>query len=524
MATHLLVGNPTAQSGKNAERIERARELLAEAGAAAVLLPTEPGGKTVASVRAALDAGQFRVVIAMGGDGTFREVAAGLFTSTKRDAVALGMLPTGTANDQGKSFGLEATTEALERNIEVIVRGYETRLDAGILTTGPASKRGAPDYFFDSAGWGLSARVLAQRNADRKVVEELGPLKELYRDQAVYAGDFLRTFLESYVVDDKMRVTGTLDGVPFELDGLTDLIVKNTRLYAGIWVFDATARHDDGAFELVPFQGKLDWASKAIIDIEGNPITEAMLNEVGIEHSKLVRASKMDFTIHAPVGGAKLAAQIDGEEWPAHEHVRIEVAARALRLLVPERLTLPIGDERVYVARTMANPTALLETSLGNIKIELFADQMPITAGNFVKLAKSGFYDGLHFHRVIDNFMLQFGCPHSKDPKSSRAGTGDGPDGTIKDEHPANAKLSNEPGTLSMANTGAPNSGSSQFFVNTVHNDFLDFFTPGASKHPVFGKVIEGMDVVNKIGKTKTDAGDRPVTPVKMIKVTVQES
>src|SRR5271170_3738668 len=105
----------------------------------------------------------------------------------------------------------------------------------------------------------------------------------------------------------------------------------------------------------------------------------------------------------------------------------------------------------------MPNPTARLETSLGAIEIELFADQMPITAGNFIKLAKGGFYDGLHFHRVIDGFMLQFGCPNSRDPKSTTAGTGDGPDGTIKDEHPANAKLSNEPGTLSMANTGEPN-------------------------------------------------------------------
>ncbi|MFO0759706.1 MAG: peptidylprolyl isomerase [Byssovorax sp.] len=171
----------------------------------------------------------------------------------------------------------------------------------------------------------------------------------------------------------------------------------------------------------------------------------------------------------------------------------------------------------------MANPTATLETSLGTIKIELFVDKMPITAGNFVKLAKSGFYDGLHFHRVIDNFMLQFGCPHSRDPNSPMAGTGDGPDGTIKDEHPADAKLSNEPGTLSMANTGRPNSGSCQFFINTVHNDYLDWFTPGPSKHPVFGKVIEGMDVVLKIGKTPTDRNDRPRTPVKMNKVTVHE-
>src|SRR6202007_1797614 len=109
------------------------------------------------------------------------------------------------------------------------------------------------------------------------------------------------------------------------------------------------------------------------------------------------------------------------------------------------RRRFPSGPGAVTV-RAMANPIAMLETSLGNIKVELFVDQMPITAGNFVKLAKSGFYDGLHFHRVINNFMLQFGCPYSKDPKSHRAGTGDGPDGPIKDEHPANAKLSNEAG------------------------------------------------------------------------------
>ena len=168
----------------------------------------------------------------------------------------------------------------------------------------------------------------------------------------------------------------------------------------------------------------------------------------------------------------------------------------------------------------MANPTALLETSLGNIKVELFTDQMPITASNFVKLAKSGFYDGLHFHRVINGFMLQFGCPHSKDPKSPRAGTGDGPDGTIKDEHTAQA-LERARHALDGEHR-APNSGSCQFFINTVHNGYLDWFSPGESKHPVFGKVIEGMDVVKKIEKTKTDGDDRPLTPVRMNKVTVQ--
>ncbi len=170
----------------------------------------------------------------------------------------------------------------------------------------------------------------------------------------------------------------------------------------------------------------------------------------------------------------------------------------------------------------MANPTATCETSLGTFKVELFTDKMPITANNFIKLAKNGFYDGLHFHRVIDGFMIQFGCPHSRDPKSPRAGTGNGPDGTIADEHPPAAKLSNEVGTLSMANTGQPNSGSCQFFINTKHNAYLDWFSPGPSKHPVFGKVISGLDVVRKIESTPTHS-DRPKTPVKMIKVTVNE-
>ncbi|HXS15738.1 MAG TPA: peptidylprolyl isomerase [Polyangiaceae bacterium] len=170
----------------------------------------------------------------------------------------------------------------------------------------------------------------------------------------------------------------------------------------------------------------------------------------------------------------------------------------------------------------MSNPIAKFETSMGTFEAEIFVDKMPITGGNFVRLVQEGFYDGLHFHRVIPNFMNQFGCPHSKDPSSPRCGTGQSPYGSIQDEHPKDVRLSNEPGTLSMANAG-PNSGSSQFFINTVHNAYLDYFTPGQSKHPVFGKVVSGMDIVNAINHTPTAAGDRPRTPVKMIKVSIAE-
>ncbi len=169
----------------------------------------------------------------------------------------------------------------------------------------------------------------------------------------------------------------------------------------------------------------------------------------------------------------------------------------------------------------MANPTAVFDTSEGTFKAELYVDQMPLTAGNFISLAKSGFYDGLHFHRVIPNFMLQFGCPHSKDPKSSRAGTGGPPHGTIQDEF--TAKISNEPGTLSMANTGRPNSGGSQFFVNTVHNSFLDWFDKSTqSQHPVFGKVIEGMDVVKTIEGFGSRSGTT-IKPLRVNSITIEE-
>ncbi len=329
----LLVGNPTAQSGKNQERIDQALALFAQQGVAATLLPTLPEGRTIAAVRAALDASAaWNVVVAMGGDGTFREVASGLFTSSARGRVALGMLPTGTANDQGKSFGLSALPDALANNVAVVVGGARTLLDVGSYREAGSTE---PTYFFDSAGWGLSARVLSQRNKDRAAVAELGPLKEVYRDHAVYAGAFLKTLAESVFTEDRFDVEAFIDGERFELTGLTDLVVKNTRIYAGSWVLDKTSRPDDGVFELVPFRGKLDWASKAIVDLDGNPLTEEMLNQVGIEHSHPIRVSRLDLKFLEPTGGTPLAAQLDGEEWPISFGCSIEVIPRGLALIVP---------------------------------------------------------------------------------------------------------------------------------------------------------------------------------------------
>ena len=170
----------------------------------------------------------------------------------------------------------------------------------------------------------------------------------------------------------------------------------------------------------------------------------------------------------------------------------------------------------------MPNPTAVFSTTLGDFTVELYLDKMPITAGNFLNLAKSGFYNGLHFHRVIHGFMIQFGCSYSKDPFSPKAGLGGHPNGNIPDEFPPEHKLSNDPYTLAMANTSAPNSGGAQFFINTVQNEYLDWFSLGPSRHPVFGKVIQGIDVVKKIERTPTSKpGDRPIAPVQVRTITV---
>lgn len=159
------------------------------------------------------------------------------------------------------------------------------------------------------------------------------------------------------------------------------------------------------------------------------------------------------------------------------------------------------------------NPIAVLNTNMGTIEIELFEDSMPITAGNFKKLIQEGFYDGVKFHRVIEGFMIQGGDPITKTDEVLRYGTG-GPGYSIPDEHIKGDLLTNARGTISMANSG-PNSGGSQFFINLVDNSFLDFDkAPLESKHPVFGRVVSGMDVVDKIANLETNMNNLPVEDV----------
>jgi peptidylprolyl isomerase len=147
----------------------------------------------------------------------------------------------------------------------------------------------------------------------------------------------------------------------------------------------------------------------------------------------------------------------------------------------------------------------LLHTSMGDVTLQLRND-MPITTDNFKKLVQQDTFNGTIFHRVIDGFMIQGG-----DPTGTGCGDPSIPD--IKDEF--TRKNRNNRGTIAMANAG-PNTGSSQFFINLVNNNYLD------DKHPQFGKVVAGMEVVDAIAKVRTDSRDKPVKPVTIITASVQ--
>lgn len=166
--------------------------------------------------------------------------------------------------------------------------------------------------------------------------------------------------------------------------------------------------------------------------------------------------------------------------------------------------------ESENMADSSGTLTAVIKTNMGDIEVELFKDKAPKTVENFVGLAKKGYYNGVIFHRVIDNFMIQGGDP---------TGTGMGGEsvwgGKFEDEFDTSLTF-DQPGVLAMANAG-PNTNGSQFFITTVPTPWLNF------KHTIFGKVINGMDVVNKIGKVPTSKpNNKPIKDVVMEEVIIK--
>lgn len=332
----LFVANPTAHTGRAKPRTERAIAALRNRGWDAVMCETEPEEATVAKVAAHLDSEPWDAVIYMGGDGTFREAAMGVLAATKR--VPLGMLPSGTANDQGKSFGVSADEGALEDNLDIIEAGHTIDLDCGevrVLDTDGSAV--AETLFFDSLGFGMFAEILHRRNEDRKKVEKIPLVREIYRDNLVYAGALLEKYLESFTWEPKLELEVWLDDEesPRRLSGLIDVVITNTALYGGEWVLDRDGEPDDGRMELVPFAGRRDWFSKAIRDLRGTPLWQEHLDVLGLKHTENLSAARFDLRFTRPAH-PDVMSQVDGEEWRYGRRFLVTVFPRELPLIIPK--------------------------------------------------------------------------------------------------------------------------------------------------------------------------------------------
>ena len=335
----LLVGNPTARSGLAEGRIRRALEAMHARGWAARFVSTEPDRRTVGVVRDALSEGGLDVVVYLGGDGTFGEVAEGLLAADT--GCALGMLPSGTANDQGKSFGISSDEAALDRNLDVIEAGFVQLIDVGrVERLDPSGAVTSEALFFDSVGWGFQSDVLRVRNRDRLRVAKVPLLRDLYRDQAVYAGAALNRYLSSWTRPTKFSATVVADGQTVVYEKLTDLVISATAIYGGEWVLERLSEPDDGLFELVPFQGRRELFSKAIRDLRHLPVWQEHLDALGVTHSRGLAAATFDLRFHRK-DGRPIAAQLDGEEWSGGFHYRVSVIPRALPLVVDEHWVPP---------------------------------------------------------------------------------------------------------------------------------------------------------------------------------------
>jgi diacylglycerol kinase family enzyme len=337
MPKAVLFANPTAQSGRAEELIREARAQLGAAGISHDFTATAPNGGTVGLVRRAIDDSDAELIIYMGGDGTFAEVAKGILASDRADEITLGMLPTGTANDQGKSFGLDAGASAIADNVAIIAAGHVAELDVGrVQMLDEAEQTVASDLFFDSFSVGFGAATLRTRNADRDTISRIPLVRGLYRDQFVYAGALVKKMLDSWVSDIKFDLELEIDGKTTYYKSLLDVIVKNTRIFGGEWVLAPDSEHDDGAFEIVPIAGRRDFTSKLLATYRHSPVDEAGLREIGIEHSVPLRASAFDLTVIHPGAENPPAAQIDGEEFPAGDRFHVECLTRLLRVIAPE--------------------------------------------------------------------------------------------------------------------------------------------------------------------------------------------
>jgi len=330
----LLVGNPTSQSGKAAAYIDEALDSMRSRCWYVDFMPTLPDGLTVAAVAARLTEGEYDTVVALGGDGTFAEVATGLLAAN-RPEIAFAFLPFGTANDQGRSFGLHLGPTSLPWNLDIIEARHVRLIDYGDLThLNEDGEIIATSLVFHSVGWGMQPDILAVRNREREVIETIPLVRLFYRNYAVYAGAVLDRWIASWVEPTKFDARLLVDGERMELTGLTDLVVNATSVYGGMFVLDRFAEPDDGRFEVFPIFGRRDWAISALRSLRQVVVVESQLSVLPKAQDSSRQVSSLEVHLVRP-GRENVRAQVDGEEWHSGAHFKLQVHKQALPMLVP---------------------------------------------------------------------------------------------------------------------------------------------------------------------------------------------
>ena len=333
----LLIGNPTSRGGDGVRRLKKASELMDHYGLDHVFCSTLPHRRIVSVVCDAIVNHGIRDVVCLGGDGTFAEAATGICLSGMAEQVHLGLLPSGTANDQGKSLGISAAFKDIDRNVRILAANHTDRLDVGevfvVADDGSIIRR---DFFFDSVGWGLSAAILAFRNRDLAAVRRVPVVRSMYRNHMVYVRAAMSELALSWLTHDVFTAEISVDGRVYNLHGLSDLVVSNTIVYAGEWTTDPEARHDDGMFEIVPFRGAADWTKRVVSQHKQVLRAVEKLGQSGAPQPLTLRGSRVRILILRPGKTKHLPAQLDGEEFMQSDAFEITVHPRMLNIVVPE--------------------------------------------------------------------------------------------------------------------------------------------------------------------------------------------
>ncbi|MHB2016170.1 MAG: diacylglycerol/lipid kinase family protein [Candidatus Xenobia bacterium] len=330
-----FVFNPTAQSGRAEERWDDLLRMARELGMSFVRFDTEEGRTHLLAEELAVQPA-VRKIIAVGGDGTISQVISGMMRARdlrgiNRDQLPrLAIIPFGTANNIAKSFRIPTgrSDDSLEAAMEIAAHGLPYHMDVGRLDKHV--------YFADAFSLGVDPEVLHERNVTREKIQTNPLLREVLRDYALYAWCAARKALRSRRVSARLH----LDDHPvIKLRRLTNLIVNNTRVYAGEFVFLQGSRENDGLLDVILFCGLRDQLSKMLASTRMAPLDESALEQLLLHHSSNYQAKRIRIRLSKP-----LYSQIDGEELRLGREFQIECVPDALTVLVPPDPLHSTGD------------------------------------------------------------------------------------------------------------------------------------------------------------------------------------